>query len=131
MNASPQSSNRNILVVEDDETLGRFLQELLQENGYSVRLAKDGEAGLKAYADARPDLVLTDIYMPYVEGIGLINQIRANDQTLPIIAMSGGHPKQGLTYLNVATCLGANASLAKPFSSQMLLNLLDGLLNAK
>jgi len=121
-------SPKKILVVEDNETLGRFLLHLLQLKGYAAELAPDGEVGMERYLHNRPDLVLTDVYMPNSEGIGLITQIRACDQTTPIIVMSGGDPKQDHRYLHAATALGANASLNKPFTADDLLNIIRHLL---
>lgn len=123
------SKQPEVLVVDDDEALRHYLRELLQSENYAVRLAPDGEVGMHAYLEARPDLVLTDIYMPYCEGIDLINKIRAVDSTLPIIAMSGGGANSRRTYLNAATCLGANAALPKPFTAQQLLAMIESLLN--
>lgn len=128
MTETVQRTRKNILVVEDDETLGRFLLHLLQLKGYAADLAPDGEVGMKHYLRDRPDLVLTDIYMPNREGIGLITQIRACDQTTPIIAMSGGDPNRDHQYLQAATALGANASLKKPFTTHDLLPLIERLL---
>lgn len=128
MNQPAEAVRKKILVVEDDQAFGTFLLELLQDKGYSPELASDGEFGMDRYMDDRPDLILTDIYMPHREGIGLINQIRSYDRTTPIIAMSGGTPKHGRSYLNVATALGANAALAKPFATDDLLQLIRSLL---
>lgn len=127
----PHAANairKRILIIEDDESLGAFLLELLQDKGYAVELTPDGEIGLDRYTRSRPDLILTDIYMPHREGIGLINQIRSYDRTTPIIAMSGGIPKHGRSYLHVATALGANAALAKPFTTDELLLTIQSLL---
>lgn len=129
--SEPANKKPEVLVIDDDEALRHYLSELLQGEGYAVRLAPDGEVGMQAYYEARPDLVLTDIYMPYCEGIDLINKIRAHDAKLPIIAMSGGGINYRKTYLNAATCLGANAALPKPFTAQELLALITSLLHAK
>lgn len=131
MTQPQEATHKKILVVEDDAAFGNFLLELLQGKGYSTTLAPDGEIGMDRYQDLHPDLVLTDIYMPHREGIGLINQIRSHDIATPIIVMSGGTPKHGRSYLHAATALGANAALTKPFTSADLLQLIRSLLGER
>jgi CheY-like chemotaxis protein len=131
MNATTEHTPAKILVIEDDETFGAFLLDLLQSKGYSTLLAPNGEVGLDRYLQECPDLVLTDIFMPYREGIGVITQIRTRDRTTPIIAMSGGVSTQGHSYLRAASALGANATLAKPFAVDTLLQSIQSLLGAR
>lgn len=67
-----------ILVVEDDEPIRQILSDILEINGFSVLQASDGEAGLKAAAQARPNLILTDIGMPGLDGFEMIKRLRAD-----------------------------------------------------
>jgi len=129
MTTPTTAAQKTILVIEDDGALAGYLLELLSGAGYAVELAPDGEVGMEKYLRRRPDLILTDIYMPHREGIGLINLVRASDRRTPIIAMSGGDPQHGRSYLNIAKTLGANASLSKPFTGTELLQLIQNLFN--
>lgn len=109
-----------VLLIDDDPQLLGYLQEVMEFAGYGVTTARNGLSGLESFRRQRPDLVLTDIVMPDMEGIALIREIRALDKEVPIIAMSGGGRGGQTMYLEAATKLGANAALHKPFSSDEL-----------
>lgn len=118
----------SILVVEDDVQFRGYLAELLGSHGFKVLEASNGREGLEMYRRHSPDMVVTDIVMPEEEGIGMIWNIRHETTTLPIIAISGGNKGYGEDYLRMATRLGVNATLAKPFSNQSLLQAVQQLL---
>lgn len=122
----PMPGGKHILVVDDDPPFLGFLFELLSETGFQVSTATDGEAGLRRFKTCRPDLVLTDIVMPHMEGIGFIRALRELDANLPIVAMSGGGRSPNLNYLGISSRLGADATLLKPFSSEALFLALNG-----
>ena len=105
-----------ILLVEDEERVRALLKGVLESNGYEVQEASSGKEALQSYARSPPDLILTDLVMPDMEGIELITRIRKSDSNLKIIAMSGSN------YLDIAEKLGADRILAKPFSNKALLN---------
>lgn len=120
-----------ILVVDDDVVFSKYLGELLRSAGYNVLEANDGEVAQQHLTQAQPDLLLTDIYMPYVEGIGLILSTRQSDKSIPIIAMSGGALKSAGNYLRVARLLGADATIEKPFDGKELLGLITKALDSQ
>jgi CheY-like chemotaxis protein len=105
-----------ILLVEDEERVRALLKGVLESDGYEVHEASNGKEALQSYARSPPNLILTDIVMPDMEGIELITKIRKGDPNLKIIAMSGSN------YLDIAEKLGAHRILAKPFSNKALLN---------
>jgi diguanylate cyclase (GGDEF)-like protein len=82
--------NFNVLVVDDDPDKQLLLQIALQTAGYEVRTANDGEEGLLAVESYQPDLIITDVMMPKMDGYELARRVRANPQTkfIPIIIQS-------------------------------------------
>src|SRR6266436_7971697 len=78
---------KRILVVDDEPQITRVLRTSLTGNGFEVRTADDGHAGLRAAREWQPDLVITDISMPNMNGIELCRQLRA-ESALPIIVLS-------------------------------------------
>ena len=119
----------DILIIDDDEALRSTMRKILQRQGHAVREAADGASGLALLRESRPDLVVTDLFMPEKEGIETILELRAEDPDLPILAVSGGGVAMapGLS-LSDAEALGANASLAKPFSVEAFQEAVDRLL---
>lgn len=79
-----------ILVIEDDEFFQNFLELVLSGEGHEVRIAVDGEAGLAAVADQRPDLILCDMSMPKMTGFEVIRELKKIDDVrdVPVIALS-------------------------------------------
>lgn len=104
-----------ILIVDDDEQLRTMLRMVLQGAGYEVLEARDGRLIGKALEE-HPDLIVTDVLMPGTDGFEVIRELRRNDPSVRIIAMSGGGRLSGESYLNIAEKLGAKVTLAKPFS---------------
>jgi len=110
------STMPKILLVEDEELVRLVLKEVLESKGYEVQEATSGKGALLSYARSPPDLILTDIVMPDIEGIEMIIQIRKRDPNVKVIAMSGRD------YLDIARKVGADRTLAKPFTNQALLD---------
>jgi len=118
----------SVLVVDDDAAMRELVRAMLSLEGFEVCLADGNEAALAAI-DARPfDLVITDLIMPGRSGLETISGIRGRDADLPILAISGGGRIGAAECLHTARCLGANATLAKPFAHRDLLARVNGLL---
>jgi len=98
---------------------------LLKRRGFRVVVASDGRAGLSAAERTQPDIALTDILMPELDGIGFIMALRRAQPAIKIIAMSGGGRMGNSDYLSIAAKLGADATLAKPFSGDDLVAVLS------
>ena len=79
--------NPRVLVVDDEPQITRVLRTVLSSQGYSVRTAAEGEAALSNFVEFRPELVITDLYMPHMDGIELCRRIRAVSN-VPIIVLS-------------------------------------------
>jgi len=110
--------SERILVVEDDPSILRGLQLNLTMEGYRVRSAMDGEAGLRLVREERPDLLVVDIMLPKLGGLELIRELRKDDPDLPILVLSAkGHESDKVAGLE----LGADDYIVKPFSLKELL----------
>lgn len=94
---------------------------MLTSAGMEVVEAADGIAGLALFLDSPPDLLITDISMPGIDGIDTIRQVRAINPDIPIIAMSGGGRGKYHDTLGTARDSGAIETLKKPFRRAQLL----------
>ena len=100
-----------IIVVDDDAQLTRVLRTGLKSRGYEVRTAPDGMLALETFNEWQPDLVITDLAMPVMDGLELCRQLRAVSQ-VPIIVLSAkGEEKTKIEALD----LGADDFVTKPF----------------
>lgn len=110
-----------ILVVDDNPAILELLNESLIEHGYDVATSSDGVDAIQKISKITPDIVITDIVMPGIDGIELLLSLRKDKPGIKIIAMSGGNRGHADTYLHMAEKLGANAILNKPFEITELL----------
>ena len=115
MNSHPA----RVLVVDDDDSYCTIIRELLVRNGYDVRVAYSVEEALSLLQEERPDLILTDLMMPEVDGITSIRQLRAMPphSEIPTIVVSALVLARERA---AAAQAGADAFVAKPFSIQQL-----------
>jgi CheY-like chemotaxis protein len=84
----PQPLARLVLLVDDDPVARHLLGRLLVGMGFTVQTAAEGHAALAAIAVHPPDLILSDVQMPYLDGLGLLRVIRQRGLTIPIVLMS-------------------------------------------
>jgi CheY-like chemotaxis protein len=107
----------HILVVEDDVQFRQMLLDMLQQDGHQLASAGDGAQAIKLLATLRPDLIITDILMPGMDGVELIMALSKQDNATPMIAMSGGRRSITAEFnLDSAALLGVKSTLSKPFS---------------
>jgi CheY-like chemotaxis protein len=85
--------SKRVLVAEDDDLFADAVDAFLQQAGFTVMLACDGEAALERAADNLFDVLLTDLRMPRMDGAALIRRLRAERPDLPIVVMSGNAPE--------------------------------------
>ncbi len=112
MNQQPR-----ILVIDDEPQIARVLRTGLKTHGYDVRVAADGVSALETFQDWHPDLVVTDLAMPNLDGLELCRRLRAISQ-LPIIVLSvRGEEKTKVEALDA----GADDYVTKPFGMDELL----------
>ena len=101
-----------ILIVDDEPQITRVLRTALSTQGYSLRIAADGAEGMKSVHEWKPDLVITDVSMPQMNGVELCREIRAISQ-IPIIVLSvRNHDRMKIEALDA----GADDYVTKPFS---------------
>ena len=111
------SDKQRILVVDDEPQITRVLRRGLMTHGYEVEVAPDGKAALRIFADAPPDLVVTDLSMPNMGGLDLCRKLRELSQ-LPIIVLSvRGEERTKVEALDA----GADDYVTKPFGMDELL----------
>ena len=106
---------KKLLVIEDDTQFREFMKEALTSKGYEVILASGGVEGLLCISEHSPDLVITDIVMPEMEGVEVLMELKSKHKDLPVIAMSSYNMGNADSYLRIALTLGASAVLSKPF----------------
>ncbi len=109
-----------ILVVDDEVLVRMTLRQMLEADGHEVEEASNGRDGVALQAEQDFDLVLTDIIMPEQEGIETIVHLRRRNPQLKIIAISGGGRTKNMDFLKIAAHVGADETLAKPFSTSEL-----------
>jgi two-component system response regulator (stage 0 sporulation protein F) len=104
-----------ILVIDDDDRVRGLLRVLLEGDGHQVEEAVDGKAGLRALRDRSADVVLSDLFMPDVDGLEVIRELRRNFPRVGTIVLSGGGSRGNTDMLVMAQYLGADGLLYKPF----------------
>lgn len=111
--AQPDGQKRHILVIDDNEDILLLLQETLAE--YRLSVARNAEEGLKFLKEDMPDLIITDIMMPGINGIELARQIKGYKHTMhiPLIILSAKHT---IDEQVEGIASGADAYISKPFS---------------
>lgn len=111
------SDKQRILIVDDERQLTRVLSRGLTAKGYDVHVAGDGEAALQTFGDWHPDLIITDLSMPNMNGLELCRRLRAFSE-VPIIVLSvKGEERAKVEALDA----GADDYVTKPFGIDELL----------
>ncbi len=113
------SERKKLLLAEDDELLAALLNFRLEKGGYEITLCADGKAVKEQLKVAMPDLIISDIMMPYFSGIELIDYVRneLGSKTPIIIISSAGNEENVLSAFE----LGANDFISKPVSPSELM----------
>ena len=111
------TEHRRILVVDDEPQITRVLRASLSSQGYDIRVANDGETALEIMKDWTPELVITDLSMPQMDGLELCRRLRLSTKT-PIIVLSvRGEERTKVQALDA----GADDYVTKPFGIEELL----------
>lgn len=116
-----------VLVVDDEPNIVLSLEFLMQQAGFEVITANDGETALQRVAEQRPDLILLDISLPGLSGFEVLEQLRAQPEhaRLPIIMLTA-HGREVEREKGLA--LGADDYITKPFSTRLLVEKVQALL---
>jgi two-component system alkaline phosphatase synthesis response regulator PhoP len=120
---------RKILIVDDEPNIVISLEFLMQQSGYEVSIARDGEEALTQMAAFQPDLVLLDVMLPILSGFEVCQKIRENSDWngVKIIMLSA---KGRELEVSKGLALGADAYITKPFSTKELIERVRRLLAA-
>lgn len=119
-----------ILLIEDTEDLGENIRDVLRMEGFDVVWARDGQAGFTTYREINPDLIVTDIVMPQMNGLEVVREVRAAEKQtstspIPIIILSAkATPEDQAEGL----AAGANIYLKKPCSIDNLMKTVRSLI---
>ena len=104
-----------ILIVEDEIRLAQLLKEAIYNSFFSIVIAKDGNEGLKKFKTFKPDIIITDIMMPFCDGLEMTQKIKEFDENIPIIILSAHSDKEKLFK---AIDLGISKYFIKPFDPE-------------
>ncbi len=115
------SDRPKVLVIDDEQGIIETLSILLKNEGFEVLSALSGSEGLERFAEMHPDLVLTDVRMPKVSGVDVLEAIREQDPTTPVVLMTAQASLQSAIQ---AVNLGATHYVQKPFSNDELVTIL-------
>jgi two-component system chemotaxis response regulator CheY len=117
---------KKILVIEDDPDARNLIETVLKLEGFVVTLAADGREGLDKVSLESPDLIITDISMPRLDGLSLIQLLRTMPlfRTVPILAITSFGTERATTALRA----GANRALARPIRNELLVEFVNNLL---
>lgn len=118
-----------VLVVDDDPVFCAIMEELLRRQGYEACLAYSVEEAESILCQRRPDLILTDVMMPEVDGLSLVRELRANPnwRLIPTVVVSARVMEADR---RAAKAAGADEFIGKPFSIQHLRNMIHDYLPA-
>lgn len=109
-----------ILIVDDDNSTRLLLRKFLEPDGHTILEAANGQQGLDTFTQSSPDLILTDIIMPVMDGISFVQALRKRNQTIPVIVMTGDIHGRAKEFFDISSQLGASYSLEKPISKEKL-----------
>ncbi|OGO17328.1 MAG: hypothetical protein A2Z14_17470 [Chloroflexi bacterium RBG_16_48_8] len=125
---SKRSHERYILVVDDEPSFCTVLSEILRSFGFFVRQAHDANHAIELLKNTPPDLILTDVMMPGMDGLTFIRQIRSDPERsyIPTIVISA---KAQAEDINATKEAGADACLVKPFSARELRDIVHKFIN--
>jgi CheY-like chemotaxis protein len=119
----------SVLVVDDDAGLRETISHMVASVGYHVDSVEDAHAAIASVSARTPDIIITDVYMPTGDGFELLNWLRNEGMTIPVIVMSGSSSGTGeYDQLTVAQHLGAAAVIDKPFRQSKLVETIDRVL---
>lgn len=122
---------KRILIIDDNTQLRRLLRQILEQQGYEVIDAKDGEEGTELYRQTLTDLVITDIVMPKKDGIETFKELKRDFPHVKIIVTTGDSQTLAAQYrLSAMKALGAEHIFTKPFGRKELLNVVHELFNS-
>lgn len=122
---------KTILLIDDDPTVQKLFSMFLEKQGYEILQAENGKIGMRIIEQDQPDLVITDIMMPEMDGLEILLAIRKSSSDVPVIAISGGMRNLPINFLKQAKLFGAHYIFEKPVPLSVLLGAVEDLLEPK
>ena len=116
----------NILLIEDDTSLGFLLVDFLEANGFEVKLYRDGQSGFNGYKSGNFDFCIFDVMLPVIDGFTLAQRVRAENKTIPIIFLTARSMKNDRIK---GFDLGGDDYITKPFDEDELLCRINAIIN--
>jgi CheY-like chemotaxis protein len=119
----------HILLVEDSPEVSLTVREILASSGHTIEDVASGKEAITALQAGKFDVIVSDIWMPEMDGIALLKEIRGAGNDIPVVVISGGAPNAPLTYTApLAATFGANMVVYKPFEKAELLKAVETVL---
>lgn len=115
-----------VLLVEDEATLAMIIKDTLDGKEFEIILAADGEEGIARYKETKPDVIVSDIMMPKMDGFTMVREIRKHDCTIPVLFLSA---RSSANDVVEGFELGGNDYLKKPFGIAELIVRIKALLH--
>ena len=103
----------NLLVIEDDESISSAIQEYFSRRGYSVTAVHDGMTGIETALKSRPDVILLDLMLPKIDGLGVCKELRQKSPMMPILMLTA---KDDVVDKVLGLEMGADDYITKPFN---------------
>jgi CheY-like chemotaxis protein len=128
MMSPPRPATFTILVIDDDPGLLEMATELLSGKGHRVLVASSGEDALAMIRAVHPDLILLDYYMPKMNGLAVVEQLKADEASrrIPVVTLTSGTAEDA----NKLSRAGSVGFILKPFEPTEFLRLVAGFLDA-
>lgn len=113
----------SVLAIDDSRTIRTLLRNALEQAGFEVHVAEDGVEGVEKFSDVNPDVVITDINMPNMDGFGVISHLRGEQTrtTVPILVLT---TESSAELKSRAREMGATGWIVKPFDDVALVSVL-------
>ena len=114
-----------VLIIEDEMPLRASFRQMVEEGGHTVLEAPDGRKGMALWHREQPDVVVTDLFMPEMDGVQVLQEIKRFATPTKVIVMSGGGHRSVIDWDASARMLGAHAVLKKPVDEHQLLDIIQ------
>ncbi len=125
-----KNTKKKILVIDDEETIQYLVKDVLAEKGYEVIAAGNGLEGIKKTIEEKPDLVIVDIMMPYLDGYHMIYKMINEEYVEKLPAFMILSVRSKTLDKNLGERIGAYTYLSKPFKSEELVQLVERAIGA-
>jgi CheY-like chemotaxis protein len=120
--------NRSILIVDDDEMIGKMIRPILFSHGYSVLTAETGEDGIQIAKKQKPDLILLDVILPGIKGRDVCRKIKEDPETahIPVVFQTA---KDSPEDIKAEQAVGSSGHITKPIDARVLIKTIQGILD--